>query len=73
MVLPNQDNAQFLDKFKEINVPNTLTLILRAKSLFDTHKEATEIMKAITDVELSIGPHSLVWCILQDDIRYELP
>lgn len=56
-----------------MNAANVVTLLLRGKQLYETHKEATAIMKLITEVEQAMKPKSLAWRILLEDSREDLP
>lgn len=56
MVKPIVENHTFFEKFSEVNAANVVTLLLRGKQLYETHKEATQIMKLITEVEQAFKP-----------------
>lgn len=64
---PSLSDKVFVDSYKNVTPQNVVKLCLRAISLYEARVDATHICKLTTEVEQTMKPRSLVWCLLQDD------
>lgn len=67
LVKPRISDKVFFETYTDVTPQNLVKLCLRGKQLYEARVEATQICKLTTEIEQTMKPRSLVWCLLQDD------
>ena len=51
MVKPSTDNKILFERYKEVNPNNMVSLLLVARQMYGTQKEATNLLRLVAEVE----------------------
>lgn len=64
MIKPKVESKILFEKYAQPNYSNLVALLLIAKKMYETYKDATNLFKLIVEVEQKFQPRSLAWRVL---------
>jgi len=67
LVKPATSDRDFFDQYKAVTPQNVVRLCIYAQQLYEARADLIPICKVMTEIEHTLKPNSVLWCILQQE------